>query len=168
MGQLRELKEKHGRCSKPVWVLLTDQMLSPSLGQVCQSGGLSLAYRTKCLQHSECSMMDPTYCSLLLHMPAQGIIYPEIPDTPHNFLPPCFCLFIYFRAVPKAYGISQARGRIGAAAASLHHSHSNAGSQDLSNICDLHHSSQQRRQILNPLIEAGDGTCVIMYTSWVR
>lgn len=24
-------------------------------------------------------------------MPAQGIIYPEVPDTPHNCLPPCFC-----------------------------------------------------------------------------
>ena len=41
-------------------------------------------------------------------------------------------LFIYlclFRAIPAAYGGSQARGRIGAAAASLHHSHSNAGSK---------------------------------------
>ena len=28
-----------------------------------------------------------------------------------------------------AYGSSKARGRIGAAAASLHHSHSNAGSE---------------------------------------
>ena len=43
-------------------------------------------------------------------------------------------LFIYlkfyllFRAVPVAYGGSQARGPIGAVAAGLHHSHSNVGS----------------------------------------
>ena len=38
----------------------------------------------------------------------------------------CCCLF---RAAPVAYGGSQARGQIGAIAAGLHHSHSNAGSQ---------------------------------------
>ena len=37
--------------------------------------------------------------------------------------------FIYFRAIPTAYVSSQARGRMGAAAASLHHSHSNKGSK---------------------------------------
>ena len=37
---------------------------------------------------------------------------------------------------------------------------------DLSHICDLHHSSQQH-QILNPLIEARDPTCVLMDTSRV-
>ena len=35
---------------------------------------------------------------------------------------------VFFRAAPVAYGSSQARGQIGAAAASLYHSHSNAGS----------------------------------------
>ena len=38
-----------------------------------------------------------------------------------------FCLS--FRAVPTAYGGSQARGRIGAAATGLHHSHSSARSE---------------------------------------
>ena len=33
--------------------------------------------------------------------------------------------------------------------------------QDLSCVCDLHHSSQQHR-ILNPLSEARDQTCVLM------
>ena len=37
--------------------------------------------------------------------------------------------FFHFRAAPAAYGSSQARGRIGATAASLHHSHSNARSE---------------------------------------
>ena len=36
--------------------------------------------------------------------------------------------------------------------------------QDLSGICDLHHSSLQH-QILNPLIEARDRTRVLMDTS---
>ena len=37
--------------------------------------------------------------------------------------------FLLFRATPAVYGSSQARGRIGAAAANLYHSHSNAGSK---------------------------------------
>ena len=38
-----------------------------------------------------------------------------------------FLLFLW--AAPVAYGGSQARGRIGAVATSLRHSHSNAGSE---------------------------------------
>ena len=38
-------------------------------------------------------------------------------------------LFLLFRAKPTAYGSSQARGQIGAVAAGLHHSHSDAGSE---------------------------------------
>ena len=37
--------------------------------------------------------------------------------------------FFFFRAAPVAYGNSQARGQIRATAASLYHSHSNAGSK---------------------------------------
>ena len=40
-----------------------------------------------------------------------------------------FFLFAFSRAAPTAYGGSQARGLIGAVAASLHQSHSNAGSE---------------------------------------
>ena len=40
-----------------------------------------------------------------------------------------FCLFAFSRAAPAANGGSQARGRIGAVAAGLHQSHSNAGSE---------------------------------------
>ena len=34
-------------------------------------------------------------------------------------------IYFFFKAAPAAYGSSQARGQIGAAAASLHHSHGN-------------------------------------------
>ena len=40
-----------------------------------------------------------------------------------------FGLFAFSRAAPVVYGGSQARGLIRAVAASLHHSHSNAGSE---------------------------------------
>ena len=40
-----------------------------------------------------------------------------------------FFVFCLFRATRVACGGSQARGRIGATAGSLHHSHSNAGSK---------------------------------------
>ena len=40
-----------------------------------------------------------------------------------------FGLFVFSRATPVTYGGSQARDLIGAAAASLHHSHSNVGSE---------------------------------------
>ena len=60
-----------------------------------------------------------------------------------------------------AYGGSQARGQIGAVAASLHHSHSNSGSEQ-----PIYHSSWQR-QILNPLSESRDRTCVFMDASQI-
>ena len=44
-----------------------------------------------------------------------------------NYTPIHF--FGLFRAAPEAYGHSQARGLTGAAAAGLHHSHSNTGSE---------------------------------------
>ena len=40
-----------------------------------------------------------------------------------------FCLFAISWAAPEAYGGSHARGRIGAVATGLHHSHSNLGSE---------------------------------------
>ena len=40
-------------------------------------------------------------------------------------------LFVFFKPTPEACGSSQARGPSGVAAASLHHSYSNAGSESL-------------------------------------
>ena len=39
--------------------------------------------------------------------------------------------------------------------------------QDLSHVCDIHHSSPQH-WIFNPLSEARDQTCNLMVTSWIR
>ena len=60
-----------------------------------------------------------------------------------------------------AYGSSQAKGRIAAAAAGLYHSHSNAGFEM---HLQLHHSLQQC-WILNPLSKARDLIHVLMDTS---
>ena len=63
-----------------------------------------------------------------------------------------------------AYGSSPARGRIRAAAAGLHHSHSNTRSE-------LHLqptlSSFWQHWILNPLSKARDQTCILLDTSWI-
>ena len=71
-------------------------------------------------------------------------------------MPGFFCLF---RAEPTAYGSSQAKGEIGAPAATA------TATQDLSRTYDLHHSSWQH-WILNPPSGARDRTCVLMDT-WV-
>ena len=74
-----------------------------------------------------------------------------------------FLLFFFFallfRAASVAYGGSQGRGRVGATAAGLIHSHSNIRSK----LC-LPDSSWQ---ILNPLSEARDQTYIFMDTSQI-
>ena len=50
------------------------------------------------------------------------------PQFPLPWVKTFFFFFCLFRVTPAAYGGSQARGQIGVAAASLCHSHSNAGS----------------------------------------
>ena len=67
-----------------------------------------------------------------------------------------FSFSFFFRA---SYGGSQARGPVGAVAASLYHRHSNTRSEP-----SLPDSSRQR-QILNALSKARDGTFVLMDTS---
>ena len=49
-----------------------------------------------------------------------------------------FFIYLFFRAAPVAYGGSQARGPIGAIAASLSTARA---TQDLSHICNLYHNS---------------------------
>ena len=46
-----------------------------------------------------------------------------------TFLCVCVCLFAFTWTAPSVYGGSQARGLIGAVAAGLRQSHSNAGSE---------------------------------------
>ena len=89
----------------------------------------------------------------------------KLPDTrfEENFFF-FFGLFVFSRATPKVYGGSQARDLMGAVAASLHQSHSNA---DPSRVCNLHHSSPQC-WILNPLREARDRARNLMAPSWIR
>ena len=70
----------------------------------------------------------------------------------------------FFRAAPVAYGSSQARGRIGA---QLPAYTTATATQDVSCVCDLHHSSRQH-WIFNPLRDARDRTRVLMDASGVH
>ena len=70
----------------------------------------------------------------------------------------------FFRAPPATYGGSQARGPIGATAASLHHSHSNVRSE-LSVTYTIAHGNHA--MILNPMSEARDRTSNLMVPSQI-
>ena len=59
------------------------------------------------------------------HFTFAGVLVPYFPQISFFFFV-CFGFVFVFRAAP--YGGSQAKGQTGAVAASLHHSHSNAGS----------------------------------------
>ena len=76
-----------------------------------------------------------------------------------------FFFFGIFRAEPAAYGSPQARGRIWAVVTSLCHSTATAMPGPCC-ICNLHHSSWQR-QIVKPLSETKDRTCVLMDASQI-
>ena len=71
-----------------------------------------------------------------------------------------FFVFCLFRATSMAYGGSQVRDPIQLKLKLLAYTTATA-TRDPSHICDLHHSSQQRR-ILNPLSKARDQNCVLM------
>ena len=72
-------------------------------------------------------------------------------------------LFVwFFTAISVVYRISQARGQIGAAAAA---DATAAAKPDLSQICDPCYSLLQC-QILNPLSEARDQTCILTDAVW--
>ena len=74
-----------------------------------------------------------------------------------------FCLFAFSRAAPMAHGGSQGRGLIGAVAASLHHSHSNARSKPRLWPTPQHTATPDPQ----PTEQARDGTCILMDTSRV-
>ena len=70
--------------------------------------------------------------------------------------------FWLFRAALAAYGSSQARGRIRAVAAGLHHSHRKRKIQAVSATYAI--ATSQQHRILNPLSKARDRTCILMDT----
>ena len=67
-----------------------------------------------------------------------------------------FSVFVFSRAIPVAYGGSQARDLIGATAATLHHTSSEP------------HLQPTPHRILNPLSQARDRTCNLMVPSRIR
>ena len=74
------------------------------------------------------SLQDPALNSFG-YIPRRGIL---MDGSSHNSFCLFVCLFVFFchfRAIPMAYGGSQARSQIRAVAAGLHHSHSNTGSE---------------------------------------
>ena len=109
-----------------------------------------------------CHSSNPSCCSdntgSLTHWATREL--QKAPSSSSSF----FYFFCLFRATPAAYGGSQARGWIGAVATGLHHTEI---IQDLSHVCDLHHSSWQC-QIHDPLSEARTWTCILMDTSQIH
>ena len=75
-----------------------------------------------------------------------------------------FCLFAISWAAPTAYGGSQASGLMELWLPAYTRA---TAMQDPSHVCDLHHSSRQRR-ILNPLSKGRDRTCNLMVPSRIR
>ena len=69
-----------------------------------------------------------------------------------------FFFFCLFRASPTAHGGSQARSRIGAIAASIHHSHSNVGFRATSATYTTAHNNAGS---FDPLSKARDWTCIL-------
>ena len=105
--------------------------------------------------------------------PPSCLPYPHISSTHIIFLIPFIksihfflnlFFFWLFRATPVAYGSSHARGRMGATAAGLHHSHSNAGSEPhLRPTPELMATPDP-----NPLSETRDRTRNLKVPSWIR
>ena len=116
-------------------------------------------YAVSCVHYWEQDVFT-SIALLLFNLDRHSLIYP---------LQVFFCSFFVFilfsfRATLVAYGSSQVRDQIEAAAAGHSHSHSNAGS---SLISILHHSSRQS-QILNPLCKARGQTHILMDNSRVH
>ena len=76
-----------------------------------------------------------------------------------------YFIFLLLRATSASYGSSQVRGRIRAAAAGLHHSHSNVESEPHLQPATKAHGNARS---FNPLSKARDQTCVLMDTSLIH
>ena len=87
------------------------------------------------------------------------LLYFRDVETEVNIEDVPFFSFYIFKAASVAYGGSQARGWVRAAAASLRHRHS------CSNVRSEQCCSSLQCWILNPLSEARDWTCIPMDTS---
>ena len=71
-------------------------------------------------------MVNITHGILLYHVIEHFKVYEVFFNKQKVYI---LIFFFFFMAAPKAYGGSQAKDRIGAVAAGLHHSHSNARSK---------------------------------------
>ena len=95
-----------------------------------------MAYLNVCPENAQvCGMLSQSGHRLAASswegdLGVKGYVYILISHFELVHCSPIFFFFwSFFRASPAAYGGSQARGRIGALAAGLHHSHSNLGSE---------------------------------------
>ena len=68
-----------------------------------------------------------------------------------------------FRAVPVAYGGSQARGQIGAVAAGLHHSHSNARSEPSATYTTTHGNAISLTHWVRPGIKPASSWMLVRF-----
>ena len=102
--------------------------------QTHPEGKASRGWRLKANKPKRDPRADPGWRQLFLTQRVRAWILSDL-DISKNFANK-LSIFIYlvnlflpFRAVPKAHGGSQARGRMGAVAASLYHSHSSGGAK---------------------------------------
>ena len=113
------------------------------------------------------SFLSSTWSTRKSQLGPGGEKHDSSPDLHPDVLPSLTAiaydhLFIYFLAVPTAYGGSQARGRIRDTAAG--HSHSSTRSKP-----HLRPTPQLTAMpTLNPLSEAGDQTRNLMVPSWIH
>ena len=76
-----------------------------------------------------------------------------------------FFFFGLFRATPMAYGSSQVRGRIGAVAASLHHSHSNIGSKRVRDLSTAHGDARSLTHWARPGIKLASSWILVGFVN---
>ena len=110
--------------------------------------------------------------------PQHRLLQEALPEAAHRAGCPCrdpvipqiesvFCFFGFFflfRAAPVAYEVA----RLGVQSELQLLPYTTATAvPDLSQVWDLHHSSQQR-QLPHPLIDARDRTCILTDASWIH